>query len=137
MHYGSSAMSQALRYLRRMHGDTTGSSQAQGSYHGQGSFFHPQGSSQVPGSRDYPPRPPFPVFQGSNVSQDQGSLRSLQHGSSDVHQGDFIPMQTIASSGPSIIPESRQYELTSGIPNLNPQGGITFNNSYKTNHGLM
>ena len=66
-----------------------------------------------------------------------GSLRSLQTGSSDVHQGDFIPMQTIASTGPSIIPESQQYGFTSVVPNLNPMGGNTFNNSYTTNHGLM
>ena len=46
-------------------------------------------------------------------------------------------MQTIASSGPSIVPESRQYGYTSGIPSLNPPGDNTFNNSYTTNHGLM
>uniref|UniRef100_A0A251SE25 Uncharacterized protein n=1 Tax=Helianthus annuus TaxID=4232 RepID=A0A251SE25_HELAN len=47
-----------------------------------------------------------------------GSLKSLQTGSLDVHQGDFIPMQTIASTGPSVVPESQQY----GFPNLNPMG---------------
>ncbi|KAJ0883662.1 hypothetical protein HanPSC8_Chr10g0424231 [Helianthus annuus] len=33
---------------------------------------------------DYPPRPPFTVHQGSNVPQDQGSLRTFQPGSSDM-----------------------------------------------------
>ncbi|KAF5759410.1 hypothetical protein HanXRQr2_Chr16g0740931 [Helianthus annuus] len=81
-----------------------GSSQVQGFSQVQGSSFQPQGfSSQVFGSMDYPPRPPFTTLQGSNIFQDQGSLRSVQPGSSDVHQGDFIPMQTIATSGPSII----------------------------------
>ncbi|MFS7947439.1 hypothetical protein Hanom_Chr06g00548291 [Helianthus anomalus] len=46
-------------------------------------------------------------------------------------------MQTIASTGPSIIPESQQYGFASGVPNLNPMGGNTFNNSYTTNHGLI
>ncbi|XP_035840312.1 uncharacterized protein LOC118487512 [Helianthus annuus] len=73
---------------------------------------------------DYPPRPSFTAHQGSNIFQDQGYLRSVQPGSSDVHLGDFIPMQTIASSGPSVIPESPQYGFTSGIPTLNPLGGI-------------
>ena len=46
-------------------------------------------------------------------------------------------MQTIASTGPSIIPESQQYGFTSNVPNLNPMGGNTFNNSLTTNHGFM
>ena len=62
-----------------------------------------------------------------------GSLKSLQTGSLDVHQGDFIPMQTIASTGPSVIPESQQY----GFTNLNPMGGNTLNNYLTTNHGFM
>ncbi|KAJ0958041.1 hypothetical protein HanPSC8_Chr01g0034631 [Helianthus annuus] len=108
-----------------------GSSFVPGSSQVQGSSFVPgssqvQGSSFVPGSSQ---------FQGS--FQMPGSLKSLQTGSSDVHQGDFIPMQTIASTGPSIIPESQQYGFTSSVPNLNPMGGNTFNNSLTTNHGFM
>ncbi|KAJ0588958.1 putative retrotransposon gag domain-containing protein [Helianthus annuus] len=102
-----------------------GSSQVQGSSFVPGSS-QVQGSSFVPGSSQ---------FHGS--FQMPGSLRSLQSGSSDIHQGDFIPMQTIASTGPSIIPESQQYGFTSGVPNLNPVGGNTFNNSLTTNHGFM
>ncbi|KAM0025726.1 putative retrotransposon gag domain, aspartic peptidase domain superfamily [Helianthus debilis subsp. tardiflorus] len=102
-----------------------GSSQVQessfvpGSSQVQGSFFVP-GSSQLHGSFQMP-----------------GSLKSLQTGSLDVHHGDFIPMQTIASTGPSIIPESQQYGFTSCVPNLNPMGGNTFNNPLTTNHGFM
>ncbi|KAJ0782054.1 hypothetical protein HanLR1_Chr01g0003741 [Helianthus annuus] len=108
-----------------------GSSFIPGSSQVQGSSFVPglsqgQGSSLVPGSSQ---------FQGS--LQMPGSSKSLQTGSSDVHQGDFIPMQTIASTGPSIIPESQQYGFTSNVPNLNPMGGNTFNNSLTTNHGFM
>uniref|UniRef100_A0A251SDJ0 Uncharacterized protein n=1 Tax=Helianthus annuus TaxID=4232 RepID=A0A251SDJ0_HELAN len=46
-------------------------------------------------------------------------------------------MQTIASTSSSIIPESLQYGFTSNVPNLNPMGGNTFNNSLTTNHGFM
>ena len=102
-----------------------GSSQVKGSSQVQGSSFQVQGSlSQVSGSMDYPPRPTFTALQGSNIFQDQGYLRSVQPGSSDVYLGDFIPMQTIASSGPSVMPESRQHGFTSGIPNLNHSGEI-------------
>ena len=86
---------------------------------------------------DYPPRPSFTAHQGSNIFHDQGYLRSVQPGSSDVYLGDFIPMQTIASPGPSVMPESRQYGFTSGIPNLNPSGGNTLNNFCNANHGFV
>ncbi|KAJ0861980.1 putative retrotransposon gag domain-containing protein [Helianthus annuus] len=114
-----------------------GSSFVPGSSQVQGSSFVPgssqvQGSSFVPGSSQ---------VQGSSFvpgsSQIPGSLKNLQTGSLDVHQGDFIPMQTIASTGPSIIPESQQYGFTPNVPNLNPMGGNTFNNSLTTNHGFM
>ncbi|KAJ0735658.1 putative retrotransposon gag domain-containing protein [Helianthus annuus] len=120
-----------------------GSSFVPGSSQVQGSSFVPrssqvQGSSFVPGSSQVQGSsfvPGSSQFQGS--FQMPGSLRSLQTGSSDVHQGDFIPMQTIASTGPSIIPESQQYGFTFGVPNLNPAGGNTLNNSLTTNHGFM
>ncbi|KAF5789478.1 putative retrotransposon gag domain-containing protein [Helianthus annuus] len=120
-----------------------GSSFVPGSSQVQGSSFVPgssqvQGSSFVPGSSQVQGPsfvPGSSQFQGS--FQMPGSLRSLQTGSSDVHQGDFIPMQTIASAGPSIIPESQQYGFTSGAPNLNLMGGNTFNNSLTANHGFM
>ncbi|KAJ0667103.1 hypothetical protein HanPI659440_Chr17g0674131 [Helianthus annuus] len=108
-----------------------GSSFVPGSSQVQGSSFVP-GSSQVQGSSFVPGS-----FQFQGPFQMSGSLRSLQTGSSDVHQGDFIPMQTIASTGPSIIPESQQYGFTSTAPTLNPMGGNTFNNSLTTNHGFM
>ncbi|KAJ0603957.1 putative retrotransposon gag domain-containing protein [Helianthus annuus] len=108
------------------------------SFQVQGSLSQGQGSSsQAHGSMDYPLRPPTSMPQVSNIFQDQGSLRSVEPRSSEIHLGDFIPMQTLASSGPSIIPESRQYGFTSGIPNLNPSGGNTLNNSYNANHGFM
>ncbi|KAJ0494134.1 hypothetical protein HanIR_Chr12g0593971 [Helianthus annuus] len=108
------------------------SSQVQGSSsQGKGS------SSQAHGSMDYPPRPPALVYQGFNIFQDQGSLRSVQPRSSEIHLGDFILLQTIASSGPSIVPESHQYGFTLGIPNLNPSGGNTLNTSYNANHGFV
>ncbi|KAF5797262.1 hypothetical protein HanXRQr2_Chr08g0361521 [Helianthus annuus] len=108
-----------------------GSSFVPGSSQVQGSFFVPgssqlQGSSSVPGSSQIP---------GS--FQMPGSLKSLQTGNLDVHQGDFIPMQTIASTGPSIIPESQQYGFTSSVPNVNPMGGNTLNNYLTTNHGFV
>ncbi|KAJ0525835.1 putative retrotransposon gag domain, aspartic peptidase domain superfamily [Helianthus annuus] len=98
-----------------------------GSFQGQGSSFVP-GSSQVHGSSFVPGSSHIP---GS--LQMPGSLKGLQTGSLDVHQGDFIPMQTIASTGPSVVPESQQY----GFPNLNPMGGNTLNNYPTTNHGFM
>ncbi|KAJ0437628.1 hypothetical protein HanHA300_Chr16g0604361 [Helianthus annuus] len=104
-----------------------GSSFVPGSLQGQGSSFVP-GSSQVQGSSFVPGSSQTP---GS--FQIPGSLKSLQTGSLDVHQGDFIPMQTIASTGPSVVPESQQY----GFPNLNPMGGNTLNNYPTTNHGFM
>ncbi|KAJ0840874.1 hypothetical protein HanPSC8_Chr14g0623981 [Helianthus annuus] len=138
-HMGSFVNSGAYLGAQQFQGSSfvPGSSQVQGSSfvpgssQVQGSSFIPgssqvQGSSFVPGSSQ---------FQGS--IQMPGSLKSLQTGSSDVHQGDFIPMQTIASTGPSIIPESQQYGFTSNVPNLNPMGGNTFNNSLTTNHGFM
>ncbi|KAJ0861988.1 putative retrotransposon gag domain, aspartic peptidase domain superfamily [Helianthus annuus] len=96
-----------------------GSSFVPGSSQVQGSSFVP-GSSQIPGSFQMP-----------------GSLKSLQTGSLDVHQGDFIPMQTIASTGPSVIPESQQHGFTPNVPNLNPMGGNTLNNYLTTNHGFV
>ncbi|KAF5816133.1 hypothetical protein HanXRQr2_Chr03g0130961 [Helianthus annuus] len=98
-----------------------------GSFQGQGSSFVP-GSSQVQGSSFVPGSSQIPGYL-----QMPGSLKSLQTGSLDVHQGDFIPMQTIASTGPSVVPESQQY----GFPNLNPMGGNTLNNYPTTNHGFM
>ncbi|KAM0055292.1 putative retrotransposon gag domain-containing protein [Helianthus debilis subsp. tardiflorus] len=108
-----------------------GSSFVPGSSQVQGSSFVPgssqvQGSSFVPGSSQIPGSFPMP-----------GSLRSLQTGNPDVHQGDFIPMQTIASTGPSIVPESQQFGFTTTVPNLNPMGGNTLNNYLATNHGFM
>ncbi|KAF5810461.1 putative retrotransposon gag domain-containing protein [Helianthus annuus] len=108
-----------------------GSSFVPGSSQVQGSFFVP-GSSQVQGSSFVPGSSQIP---GS--FQMPGSLKSLQTGSLDVHQGDFIPMQTIASTGPSIIPESQQYGFTPNVPNLNPMGGNTLNNYPTTNHGFV
>ena len=92
----------------------------------QGSYFVP-GSSQVQGSSFVPGSSQTP---GS--FQIPGSLKSLQTGSLDVHQGDFIPMQTIASTGPSVIPESQQYGFTPNVPNLNSMGGNTLNNYLTT-----
>ncbi|MFS7927076.1 hypothetical protein Hanom_Chr04g00304671 [Helianthus anomalus] len=120
-----------------------GSSFVPGSSQVQGPSFVPgssqvQGFSFVPGSsqvQGYSFVPVSSKFQGS--FQMPGSLRSLQTGSSDVHQGDFIPMQTVASTGPSVIPDSQQYGFTFGVPNLNPVGGNTLNNSLTTNHGFM
>ncbi|KAJ0522382.1 hypothetical protein HanIR_Chr10g0482031 [Helianthus annuus] len=94
-----------------------GSSFVPGSSQVQGSFFVP-GSSQVQGSSFVPGSSQIP---GS--FQMLGSLKSLQTGSLDVHQGDFIPMQTIASTGPSVIPESQQCGFTPTVPNLNSMGG--------------
>ncbi|MFS7936217.1 hypothetical protein Hanom_Chr05g00412941 [Helianthus anomalus] len=90
-----------------------GTLSAQGSYpRHSGSSSQVQGfSSQVHGSMEYPPRPSAPMYTGSNIFQDQGSLRSQQSRSSDIHVGDFIPMQTIASSGPTIIPESDKFGI--------------------------
>ncbi|KAF5789717.1 putative retrotransposon gag domain-containing protein [Helianthus annuus] len=134
-HMGSFMNSGAYPAAQQFQGSyfVPGSSQGQGSYfvpgssQGQGSSFVPgssqgQGSSFVPGSSQIP---------GS--FQMPGSLKSLQTGSLDVHQGDFIPMQTIASTGPSVIPESQQY----GFTNLNSMGGNTLNNYLTTNHGFM
>ncbi|KAJ0882679.1 hypothetical protein HanPSC8_Chr10g0412471 [Helianthus annuus] len=113
LHLGSTAMTQASgshfqpagSYPQHMgsfmnSGAHPGAQQSQGSYlipgssQVQGSSFVP-GSSQIPGS-----------FHIPGSFQMPGSLKSLQTGSLDVHQGDFIPMQTIASIGPSVIPES-------------------------------
>ncbi|MFS7922007.1 putative retrotransposon gag domain-containing protein [Helianthus anomalus] len=96
-----------------------GSSFVPGSSQVQGSSFVP-GSCQIPGSFHMP-----------------GSLKSLQTGNLDVHQGDFIPMQTIASTGPSAVPESQQFGFTSSVPNLNPMGGNPLNNYLTTNHGFV
>ncbi|KAJ0840714.1 hypothetical protein HanPSC8_Chr14g0622071 [Helianthus annuus] len=120
-----------------------GSSFVPGSSQVQGSSFVPgssqvQGSSLVPGSSQVQGSsfvPGSSQVQGS--LQIPGSLKNLQTGSLDVHQGDFIPMQTIASTGPSITPESQQYGFTPNVPNLNPMRGNTFNNSLTTNHGFM
>ncbi|KAJ0734063.1 putative retrotransposon gag domain, aspartic peptidase domain superfamily [Helianthus annuus] len=128
VHFGPAAMSQASGSYFQPAGSYT---QHMGSFMNSGSSFVPgssqvQGSSLVPGSSH---------VQGS--LQIPGSVKNLQTGSLDVHQGDFIPMQTIASTGPSIIPESQQYGFTPNVPNLNPMGGNTFNNSLTTNHGFM
>ncbi|KAJ0874581.1 putative retrotransposon gag domain, aspartic peptidase domain superfamily [Helianthus annuus] len=152
LHLGSTAMTQASSshfqpagsYPQPMgsfmnSGAYPGAQQFQGSYfipgssQVQGSSFVPgssqvQGSSFVPGSSEIPGS-----FQIPESFQMPGSLKSLQTGSLDVHQGDFIPMQTIASTGPSVIPESQQY----GFTNLNSMGGNTLNNHLTTNHGFM
>ncbi|KAJ0864658.1 hypothetical protein HanPSC8_Chr12g0544491 [Helianthus annuus] len=104
-----------VQIIGESRGSRQGSSFVPGSSQVHGSSFVP-GSSQTPGSLQMP-----------------GSLKSLQTGSLDVHQGDFIPMQTIASTGPSVVPESQQY----GFPNLNPMGGNTLNNYPTTNLGFM
>ncbi|KAF5785840.1 putative retrotransposon gag domain-containing protein [Helianthus annuus] len=152
LHLGSTAMTQtsgshfqpAGSYPQHMgsfmkSGAYPGAQQFQGSYfvpgssQVQGSSFVP-GSSQVQGSSFVPGSSQIPgSFQIPGYSQMPGSLKSLQTGSLDVHQGDFIPMQTIASTGPSVIPESQQY----GFTNLNPIGGNTLNNYLTTNHGFM
>ncbi|KAJ0435207.1 putative ammonium transporter AmtB-like domain, ammonium/urea transporter [Helianthus annuus] len=41
---------------------------------------------------EYPPRPSAPMHTGSNIFQDQGSLRSQQPRSLEIHVGDFIPV---------------------------------------------
>ncbi|KAF5777072.1 hypothetical protein HanXRQr2_Chr12g0531361 [Helianthus annuus] len=128
VHFGPAVVTQASGSYFQPAGSYT---QHMGSFMNSGSSFVPglsqvQGSSLVPGSSQ---------IQGS--LQMPGSLKNLQTGSPDVHQGDFIPMQSIASTGPSIIPESQQYGFTSNVPNLNPMGGNTFNNSLTTNHGFM
>ncbi|XP_035845286.1 uncharacterized protein LOC118491541 [Helianthus annuus] len=74
------------------------------------------------------------MYPGSNIIQDQGSLGSQQPRSSEIHVGDFIPMQTIASSGPTVALE---FGFTSGIPASNQSGGNTFNTSYNANRGLV
>ncbi|KAF5764494.1 putative retrotransposon gag domain, aspartic peptidase domain superfamily [Helianthus annuus] len=128
VHCGPATMTQASGSYFQPAGSYT---QHMGSFMSLGSSFVPgssqvQGSSFVPGSSQ---------VQGS--LQMPGTLKNLQTGSLDVHQGDFIPMQTIASTSPSIIPESQQHGFTSNVPNLNPMGGNTFNNSYTTNHGFV
>ncbi|KAJ0942255.1 putative retrotransposon gag domain-containing protein [Helianthus annuus] len=152
VHFGPAAVTQASGSYFQPAGSYTqhmgsfmnsGSSFVPGSSQVQGSSFVPgssqvQGSSFVPGSSQVQGSsfvPGSSHVQGS--LQIPGSLKNLQTGSPDVHQGDFIPMQTIASTGPSIIPESQQYGFTSNVPNLNPMGGNTFNNSLTTNHGFM
>ncbi|KAF5814718.1 hypothetical protein HanXRQr2_Chr03g0114261 [Helianthus annuus] len=158
LHHGSTAMTQAVgshfqpagSYPQHLGsfmnpGAYPGAQQFQGSYfvpgsfQGQGSSFVPgssqvQGSSFVPGSSQVQGSSFVPgSSQTPGSFQIPGSLKSLQPGSLDVHQGDFIPMQTIASTGPSVVPESQQY----GFPNLNPMGGNTLNNYPTTNHGFM
>ncbi|MFS7889858.1 hypothetical protein Hanom_Chr00s000005g01611951 [Helianthus anomalus] len=109
----------------------------------QGSYFVPgspqvQGSSFVPGSSQVQGPSFVPgSYQIPGSFQMSGSLKSLQTGNPDVHHGDFIPMQTIASTGPSIIPESQQFGFTTTVPNLNPTGGNALNNYLATNHGFM
>ncbi|KAF5764919.1 putative retrotransposon gag domain-containing protein [Helianthus annuus] len=152
VHFGPAAMTQASGSYFQPAGSYT---QHMGSFRSSGSSFVPgssqvQGSSFVPGSSQVQGSsfaPGSSQVQGSSFVpgsfhvqgslQIPGSLKNLQTGSPDVHQGDFIPMQTIASTGPSIIPESQQHGFTSNVPNLNPMGGNTFNNSYTTNHGFM
>ncbi|MFS7907905.1 hypothetical protein Hanom_Chr01g00077001 [Helianthus anomalus] len=79
----------------------------------KGSYFQHQGSSsqvrgsssQVQGSMEYPLRPSAPMYPGPNILQDQGSSGSQPTRNSEVHIGDFIPMQAIASSGPTVTHE--------------------------------
>ncbi|KAF5773503.1 putative retrotransposon gag domain, aspartic peptidase domain superfamily [Helianthus annuus] len=140
VHVGPAVVTQASGSYFQPAGSYT---QHMGSFMNSGSAFVPglsqfQGSSLVPGLSQVQGSSLVP---GSSHIQGSlhipGSLKNLQTGSPDVHQGDFIPMQSIASTGPSIIPESQQYGFTSNVPNLNPMGGNTFNNSLTTNHGFM
>ncbi|KAJ0442522.1 hypothetical protein HanRHA438_Chr16g0757361 [Helianthus annuus] len=100
MHYGSSAMTQAQGSYFQPSGSSLqpqgsslqhrGSFSSSGGYMGtlsaQGSYLQHLGSSsqvqgsssQVHGSMEYPPRPSAPMHTGSNIFQDQGSLRSQQ-----------------------------------------------------------
>ncbi|MFS7987452.1 hypothetical protein Hanom_Chr11g01022861 [Helianthus anomalus] len=69
----------------------------------QGSYFHQQGSSARPqGSMDHQTRSSMQTFSRSCVFQDQGSSGRQPMRTSEVHEGDFIPMQTIAFSCPTI-----------------------------------
>ncbi|KAJ0681775.1 putative retrotransposon gag domain-containing protein [Helianthus annuus] len=130
VHFGPAAITQASGSYFQPAGPYTqhmgsfmslGSSFVPGSSQVQGSSFVPgssqvQGSSFVPGSSQVQGSsfvPGSSQVQGS--LQILGSLKNLQAGSPDVHQGDFIPMQTIASTGPSIIPESQPYGFTPSI----------------------
>ncbi|MFS8015608.1 hypothetical protein Hanom_Chr15g01358681 [Helianthus anomalus] len=67
---------------------------------------------------DYPPRPSTQTFPGSSVFHDQGSSGRQLLRSSEIHDGDFIPMQTIASSGPTITVDMSYLRYSSGIPPL-------------------
>ncbi|MFS8003998.1 hypothetical protein Hanom_Chr13g01220461 [Helianthus anomalus] len=62
---------------------------------------------------EYRPMPSAPMYPGSDIFQDQGSLGSQPPRSSEVHLGDFIPMQTIESSGPTLAPEMPCFGYTS------------------------
>ncbi|MFS7947482.1 hypothetical protein Hanom_Chr06g00548791 [Helianthus anomalus] len=86
----------------------------------QGSYFNNQGSSpRVQGFIDHTSRPPVQTYMGPNVFQDQGSSRRQSWRSSEIHKGDFIPIQTIASSGYTVIPDISYPRYTSGIPTSN------------------
>ncbi|MFS7913894.1 hypothetical protein Hanom_Chr02g00147111 [Helianthus anomalus] len=145
LQYGSSAITQPQGSYFQPQGS---SYQHQGSFSSSGGYMgtlsyqvsypqHQGSSSHVQGSMEYPPRPSAPMYPGSNIFQDQGSLGSQQPRSSKIHVGDFIPMQIIASSGPTLAPEMAHFGHTSGIPISNQSEGNTFNKSYGTHHGLM
>ncbi|MFS7985039.1 hypothetical protein Hanom_Chr11g00993621 [Helianthus anomalus] len=65
----------------------------------QGSYLNNQGSSsRVQGFMVHTSRPLVQTYPGHNVFQDQGSSGRQSWRSSEIYEGDFIPMQTIASS---------------------------------------
>ena len=75
---------------------------------------------------------------GSSTFQQAGSSSHHQPGSSEVHEGDIIPMQTVASSGPTIPQGFSNPGFTFGIPSQNQEEGNTYNNvSLNTNHGFV
>ncbi|KAJ0539152.1 putative retrotransposon gag domain-containing protein [Helianthus annuus] len=86
---------------------------------------------------DHTSRPPAQTYPGSNVFQDQGSLGRQSWRSSEIYEGDFIPMQTVASSGPTITPYMSYPRYPSGIPTSSQPGGNNFNTSVDTNYGFM
>ena len=123
MHYGSSAMTQAQgSYFQPLESSLQpqgssfqhqGSFSSSGVYMGtllvQGSYPQHQGSSSlVQGSMEYPPRPSAPMHTGSNIFQDQGSLRSQQPRSLEIHVGEFIPMQILLH----LVPRSFQNHIS-------------------------
>ena len=122
---------------------TSGMSQPQGSsFRGIGSsdVLQPLGSSFVQQGSLIQPRVWSSDSSGpfGNAFQNPGFSERQQLGSSEVHQGDFIPMQTVASSGPTIVPEMPYQGYSSAMPSYNHPAGNNFNNnSFGTNHTFM